>query len=85
MVSPVRIRVSPLLPPVPRTHRPVVLKRLVVWLANRPEKIGMVGEAAGVWANTMIDGVAGDLAGNVGGTVLGKDLAVVVKRCRNRL
>ncbi len=56
-----------------------------MWLANRPEKIEMVGEAAGVWANTMIDGVAGDLAGNVGGTVLGKDLAVVVKRCRNRL
>lgn len=83
--------------PVPQEHRTPVKKRVVVWLADRPtmvEIVGIsVGEAAGVGLNTMMDvavsDLAGDLAGNMGGGVmgyaLGKALVIVVRRYRDRL
>lgn len=82
-------------PPVaaPQKPRPVILRELVVWLADRPLVVRIVGvvvgEAAGTGTGVMIDGAVGALIGNAGGAglglALGEGLVVVVKRCRNRL
>lgn len=56
--------------PAPLRHPRVVLKKVVVWIADRPEKVELigllVGEAAGQGATMMIDGAAGDWAGGLG-------------------
>lgn len=77
----------------PQRPRWLGSRRLVVWLADRPivvELMGVAtGEVAGTGTGLMIDGTTGALIGNglggVLGVALGKGLVVVVKRCRARL
>lgn len=81
------------LPALP-LHSRVILKKVVVWLADRPEKVELlgvvVGDVAGTGMGLMIDGgAAGTLIGSGAGSGLGftlsKGLVVIVKRCRDRL